>query len=141
MKRMTLIVLASLLLSPTLAEARLAKLTIIVRGIEPATGSIEVSLFNSAETFMRKAKLQRALAVDGKHELTIEFAALQEGEYAVVVVHDENGNGVLDTGFLGFGGEQFAFSNNARSWFLQPGFDAAKFTMGKEDREIVVDLD
>src|SRR3989304_4457747 len=103
MKRSWMVMLASLLM-PLLAEAQLSRLTVTVHGLVPATGTLEVSLFNSAETFMHQPFLQRSVPVTGKEEITVEFAGMLEGEYAVVAVHDENGNGLLDTGFLGFGG-------------------------------------
>jgi uncharacterized protein (DUF2141 family) len=57
------------------------------------------------------------------------FGKLPPGEYAVVVVHDENDNGKLDTGFLGFGGESYAYSNDAKPLFGRPGFDEVKFAV------------
>jgi uncharacterized protein (DUF2141 family) len=52
----------------------------------------------------------------------------------VVVVHDENANGKLDTGWLGFGGESYAYSNDARPLFGRPSFDEAKFGVGTATR-------
>jgi len=133
-------ILGTLILMPVMAQAQLAKLSVTIRGLEPATGKLEVSLFNSAESFLKKPLLQNSEPVDGNEETT-EFVGLVEGEYAVVVVHDENDNGVLDTGFLGFGGESYGYSNNAFSWLGRPSFNAARFTVGAEDQEIVIDLD
>jgi len=134
-------ILGTLMLMPVLAQAQLAKLTVTIRGLEPATGKLEVSLFNSAESFLKKPLLQNSEPVDGNEEITTEFVGLVEGDYAVVVVHDENDNGVLDTGFLGFGGESYGYSNNAFSWLGRPSFNAARFTVGSEDQKIVIDLD
>ena len=50
------------------------------------------------------------------------------GDYALSVIHDENGNGRLDTR-LGIPREGFAFSNNPRIWFGPPSFTAARFTL------------
>jgi uncharacterized protein (DUF2141 family) len=52
----------------------------------------------------------------------------------VVVVHDENGNGKLDTGFLGFGSESYAYSNDAHPLFGRPSFDEAKFAVDADTR-------
>jgi uncharacterized protein (DUF2141 family) len=131
----------ALLTLPLLAEAQLASLKVTVAGLNPAEGTVEVSLFNSEETYMQTPLVQQSLAVDGKEELTFEFAGLLEGDYAVVVVHDENDNGVLDTGFLGFGGESYAFSNNATTFLGRPSFESAHIVVGKDDVETVIDLD
>ncbi len=141
MRKSTIAMIAALMLMPMLAEARLAHLTVTVHGLDPATGTVEVSLFNSAESFMKKPLVQKSSPVDGQAELTFEIPAMLEGDYAVVVVHDENGNGLLDTGFFGFGGESYGFSNNASHWLGRPSFEETRFTMGTEDQEIVIDLD
>ncbi len=141
MKRSCMVMFASLMLMPLLAQAQLYRLTVTVHDLVPATGTLEVSLFNSAETFMHQPFLQRSEPVAGKEQITVEFAGLLEGEYAVVAVHDENGNGALDTGFLGFGGENFAYSNDAATWLGRPNFEAARFTLGADDLAIEIHLD
>ena len=141
MRRSGFGLLLVLLSMPIAAQSRLAHLTVDVRGLEPTTGAIEVSIFNSAETFLKKPLLQKKETVNGNAELAVEFAGLLEGEYAVVVVHDENGNGALDTGFFGFGGESFGYSNDAWGWFGRPSFEAARFTVGTEDVNIEINLD
>ena len=141
MMRSRFALLATLILLPALAHAELTKLTVVVSGIEPSTGTVEVSVFNSAETLMQKPVLQKPRKVDGHTETTFVFAGMLEGNYAVVVVHDENGNGVLDSGFLGFGGENFAYSNDARSWLGRPSFEDASFTVSTDDVEILIGLE
>jgi uncharacterized protein (DUF2141 family) len=141
MKSFRFALYATLFFLPALAHAQLAKLTVVVSGIEPSTGTVEVSVFNTTETFMQKPLLQNSANADGRSEATFEFAGLLEGSYAVVVVHDANDNGVLDTGFLGVGGEHYAYSNDASSWLGRPGFEAASFSVGKEDVEILIGLE
>jgi len=130
-----------LLFLPGFAQAQLAGLTVHVQGLEPTTGTIEVSLFNSAETFMEKPMVQQSKPVNGNADLVFEFSGLLEGQYAAVAVHDENGNGVLDNGFLGIGGESFGFSNDAGPWLGRPSFEAASFMIGTENLEITFQVD
>jgi len=141
MRKICTVLIGSLMLTPLLAKAELAHLNVTVRGLKPATGTIEVSVFNSAETFMKRPVLQKSKRLKGEAELTVKFAGLSNGDYAVVVVHDANGNGVLDTGFLGFGGEQYGYSNDASSWWGRPSFKQASFSLGAEGKEIVINLD
>ena len=56
---------------------------------------------------------------------------LAPGTYAVSLVHDENGNGKLDT-LLGIPREGFAFSRNPAIRFGPPRFDEASFRVGDE---------
>ena len=98
----TLLVLC---LFPVAGQAELPKLTVHITGIDPAEGNLEVSLFDSAENFLKQPWSQKAGTIAEDGSSTVSFAALAEGEYAVVVVHDANGNNKLDNGFLGFGAE------------------------------------
>ena len=132
---------AAFCLFPLAAQAQLAELTVLINGLEPAAGTVEVSLFNSEEDFLKHPLLQQSASVDGQEQLVFRFSGLLDGEYAVVVVHDENGNGLLDTGFLGFGGESYGYSNNAVGWFTRPSFSQAGFMVGAEDLEITIDLE
>jgi uncharacterized protein (DUF2141 family) len=143
MSRISIAVLITtvMLLTPIFAQAQLAKLTVTVNGLNPTTGSVEVSVFNAEETFMQSPFLQQSQAVDENEQLEFEFAGLLDGDYAIVVVHDENDNGLLDTGFLGFGGESFAYSNDATSFLGRPSFESAKVSVGETDLTIEINLD
>ena len=126
--------------TPAFAESQLATVIVHVTGAHPASGTAEISLFNSAEGFMKEPFLQRAVAVPEDGNPTVEFAGVPAGEYAIVVVHDENDNGKLDSGFLGFGGESYAWFRSAHPLFGWPDFDDVKFEV-TEDMEIEVSLD
>ena len=63
--------------------------------------------------------------------------ALPRGQYALAVIHDENGNGRLDT-FAGIPREGYGFSRNAAVRFGPPRFAAARFSIdGAETAESV----
>lgn len=131
---------AAALLGPAVSLAQVADLAVHVAGAGAQQGSVEISLFNSAETFMREPFLQMAgqPADDGAYEAT--FFAIPTGEYAVVVVHDENGNGRLDSGLFGIGGEPWGFSNGVRPLLGWPDFaDAAFEVQGDTGIEIRID--
>jgi uncharacterized protein (DUF2141 family) len=57
--------------------------------------------------------------------VVFSLEGLPEGDYAISVFHDANGNTVLDAGELGIPKESFGFSNNPRSFFGPPGFAQA----------------
>jgi uncharacterized protein (DUF2141 family) len=65
------------------------------------------------------------------HETAITFGALPQGNYALAVIHDENGNNKLDT-FAGIPREGFGFSRNPAIMFGPPRFAAARFTLGSD---------
>lgn len=131
---------------PIVGQAELLKLTVNITGIDPAEGNLEVSLFDSEEDFLKKPWSQKVgkIAEDGTS--TVSFSALPAGEIAVVVVHDANGNNKLDNGFLGFGAESFAYTENPENarWyrflFGRPAFEEAVFEIS-ESMEITISLD
>jgi uncharacterized protein (DUF2141 family) len=133
--------LISFLFLPSLAWADLPSLTVHVSGAEPASGTVEVTVFDSPETFLTKAYPQRSGAVSEDGRFTANFSALPEGDYAVVVVHDANDNKKLDSGILGFGAEAFAYSNGASNpLFGRASFEDARIEVNG-DLEIEITLD
>jgi uncharacterized protein (DUF2141 family) len=62
------------------------------------------------------------------------------GTYALVVVHDENMNGKLDTTRLGIPMEGYGFSNDARAFLGAPSFSAASFQYGGQNLELTINL-
>ena len=129
------------LLAPALAWAELPSLTVHVSGAEPASGTVEVTVFDSPESFLSKAYLQRSGPVGEDGRFTAQFSALPEGDYAVVVVHDANDNKKLDSGILGFGAEAFAYSNGATNpLFGRASFEDARIEVN-DDLEIEITLD
>ena len=126
---------------PMIGHADLASIKLTVTGADPATGTIEATLFNSSQDFLLEAYLQQSGEVSEDGTFEAEFAGLEEGEYAIVVVHDANDNGVFDAGLFGFGGESVAYSNDASSWLGRPSFDDAKFTVDQAEQTITISLD
>ena len=61
----------------------------------------------------------------------ISYEGLPYGNYAIAVIHDENGNGKLDT-FAGIPREGFGFSRNPVITFGPPSFSAAHFTLATD---------
>jgi uncharacterized protein (DUF2141 family) len=127
------------MLNPAMLMAELPGLQVHVKHVSPVTGTVEVSLFDSAESFLVTPYLQQSGKVSNDGSYTTRFAALPAGDYAVVVVHDANDNGQLDLGFLNFGGEDYAYSNQIRPWFGRPDFDEVRFTVA--DSEVVIEID
>jgi uncharacterized protein (DUF2141 family) len=60
----------------------------------------------------------------------LQFGALPPGRYALSVIHDENGNGKLDT-FLAIPREGFGFSRNPKIRMGPPSFEEALIVIGR----------
>lgn len=120
---------------------RMPRLTVNVEGLTPEAGKVELSLFNSAETFMAEPFLQDSGKPNENGTLKVTFLNVFEGEYGLVVVHDENDNGLYDAGFLGlFGAEPVGYSNDASPWLGRPSWEAVSFEV-QEDLEITIHMD
>ena len=131
----------ALALCPLLAAAEVTTLDVTVTGAEPATGTVEVSVFKSDEDFLKESYLQQQCSPSDDGRCSVNFLMALPGEYAVVVVHDANDNQKLDNGFLGFGSESFGYSNNASNpLFGRASFDDAKITVSGETK-IEIKLD
>lgn len=59
---------------------------------------------------------------------TLRFTGLPSGDYALALIHDENGNNRLDT-FMGIPREGFGFSRNPAIGFGPPSFASAQFSV------------
>jgi uncharacterized protein (DUF2141 family) len=131
---------SALLLSSMPVSAELASLNVTVTDLAVNSGTIEVSLFDNSEAFLVTPFLQTGGEVTEDGKFFASFSGIAEGEYAIVVVHDENGNGIYDTGFLGFGAERLGYSNNVRSFLGRPDFDDTKFLLNSGLTEIEIKL-
>ena len=102
-------------------------------------GEIGIVIFNSETGFPKLAKhaVFKDFVLIKKFPLTID---LPEGEYAISLFHDENGNKELDTNFIGIPKEAFGFSNNALGLMGPPSFKSAKLQVLKADNKVNIEL-
>lgn len=63
--------------------------------------------------------------------VSLTFADVAPGTYALKVFHDVDGDGQLDTNMIGIPTEPYGFSNDAMGTFGPPSFEQAGFQVGK----------
>lgn len=103
-------------------------LTITVTNIHPVDGKLYIAVYDTEEHYMsveQAAFKKIAVVKDKKQE--ISFTDIPDGEYAVAVFQDLNGNGQLDTMKNGIPNEPFGFSNDARGRIGPPKYKKAMF--------------
>lgn len=128
--------LAFLFLIPVAGWSADLKVEVVVPKNE--RGTVHVTLYDSAEGFLKKPV--QVLKVDAKNGTASgKFSNLKAGPYAISIYQDVNGNGRLDTNWVGYPIEPWGFSNNPQV-FGRPGFDDAKFDVGVSDSNIRVVL-
>lgn len=100
-------------------------------------GKIYVALYNSSDTFLKQPLKGTIVTVKNGKALAI-FEDLKLGDYAVSSFFDKNGNGKLDTNFLGIPKEPTAMSNNAKGSFGPPKYKDAKFKLVSNKKNIKI---
>ena len=83
---------------------------IVVAGIKKNSGTIVISIHDSAESF-RKHIPYRNVELTAAGDKAVCHIRLKAGEYAFCVYHDVNGDGKLNTNAIGIPKEPFGFSN------------------------------
>jgi len=117
-----------------------ATLTIQVEGLKDDRGTVHASLYASEDGFPtrpEKALRQVDVKIEGGRARVV-FEGIPPGGYAVAAYHDENGDGKLDTGFLGIPSEGLASSNDAKGFMGPPSFEKARVEVGPGENRITV---
>lgn len=107
-------------------------LSVRVDGALPAKGTVVIALFDSEKDFLKNPVEDRTVPLSEDGSATATFDGLAPGIYAVSVFHDKNGNGKLNTNFLGIPKEKTGASNNPKPRMGPPLFEAAKFKLATE---------
>jgi uncharacterized protein (DUF2141 family) len=86
------------------------KLTVQITNVTSEEGQIILAIYNSSENYDKRIAFQE---VKLKPEIdTVIFETnVPDGEYLVMLVHDINNNGKLDTSFIGMPKEPVGLSN------------------------------
>jgi uncharacterized protein (DUF2141 family) len=102
---------------------------VIVIGLRSNDGEVDCALFKSADGFPGDSSkaFKTVKSKIENQQATCVFVGVPPGDYAVSEFHDENGNGKLDTNFIGMPKEGVGASNDAAGHMGPPKFDAARF--------------
>jgi uncharacterized protein (DUF2141 family) len=113
-----------------------------VSGLRSRAGSLRVKLVREDDGFPASdARLvaKRRLPIEGPR-MRVAFPDVPLGDYAVVVLHDEDDDATLDRGLLGIPVEGLGFSSGARVRFGPPSFEEARFRLREASLEIAVEV-
>lgn len=133
--------LFALLSFPALASAGKVTLTVKVSNIPRGAGNLLVGLYDSDKTFAKTPLPQSPrIPLKNTKPITVRIPDLKPGTYAIVIVHDLNGNGKLDKNFIGMPKEPLAFSQDPKIPMGLPSFKACSFVVGKKDLSLDIPL-
>lgn len=116
-------------------------LTVSVTGLRNAKGIMAAQLFSDEESFKKHETTYNALSeISEKKSATLKFSKLAKGTYALMVLHDENKNGKMDTGLFGIPKEGFAMSRDPKVKLGPPRWKECCFliTNASAERELIV---
>jgi uncharacterized protein (DUF2141 family) len=111
-------------------------ITVTVENIKNNDGKVLIGLHNS-ETFMRADGLDNVESTIENNKATLVFKNVKPGEYALLAMHDENENYMMDFEASGMPKESFGLSNNPMS-FGPPQFNEAKFAVNDKDLNFTI---
>lgn len=141
-------VLIAMLVSATLstavfAEANCPGIHVKILDIRNSAGTVACALFESPAgfpaEFLHSATNVMIIKIR-KAQARCDFMDIPPGTYAMVVIHDENMNGKLDTNALGIPREGYGFSKDAKKFLGTPSFSAASFKYDGRNVDLMMKL-
>jgi len=111
----------------SVASAAGEGVTVQVTGLRNDKGKVGCLAWSSETGFPsdnKQASAGAMVSISGQ-QARCHFPQLSPGTYAISVMHDENGDGKLNTNMVGIPTEGYGFSNGARGTFGPPDFKAA----------------
>ena len=114
-----------------------ATITVTVPNVSSADGTVIFALYDSNEKFMKREPLDSKSGNIANDTTTITFENILPGTYAIVCLHDKNGNQRMDFTSEGMPAEDYGISNNV-VLMGPPNFEDAKFVVGNKSLDLTI---
>ena len=136
-----LTLMVSLMGAAVLAHAAQDDLVIRASGFAHQRGQAIASLFREGDDIFGKPYARVAAQID-TGQATLIFPAVQHGDYAVIVFHDENSNNDLDHNALRMPAEPLGFSNGFKLILFSglPSFEELRFAFGAGTKPVEISV-
>jgi len=116
-----------------------APVTAVIRNIPDDTGTILVALCTENEFLDPHCRYNTQIKSRAP-EVSVRFADIPAGIYAVQAFQDRNGDGKLNRTFIGIPREPIGFSRNPRLRYGPPSFDECAVEITPGGGTITLDL-
>ena len=110
------------------AQSQGAALEVRTPGLS-AEGSVVVAIFDKEADWKSRDRPVRTQKVAAGPDSRLRIEGLAPGRYGLMVFHDKNNDGRLNTWPIGMPSEPYGFSNNARGRFGPASWRAASFEL------------
>ena len=137
MNRTYIALLFAIFFSVTALCAQSHRLTLDVVGMKEKKGNLLISVYDSAEDYLKKPVKTLTTPADALTKRVV--LELESGTYAVVIYQDLNSNGKVDRNFFLLPTEPCGFSRDARPKMGPPRYKPASFSLN-EDTEIRIKI-
>lgn len=137
MNRTYIALLFAIFFSVTALCAQSHRLTLDVVGMKEKKGNLLISVYDSAEDYLKKPVKTLTTPADALTKRVV--LELESGTYAVVIHQDLNSNGKVDRNFFRLPTEPCGFSRDARPKMGPPRYKPASFSLN-EDTEIRIKI-
>jgi uncharacterized protein (DUF2141 family) len=112
-----------------------------ITNIRSSQGEIHVGFYKRGENFpAHESKHYKKIVKPSFGTMDVAVEDLPNGEYAIAMIHDLNGNDRLDTNLFGIPKEPYGFSKNFKPLFSAPDFDDCAFELYNETKSFVIEL-
>lgn len=111
--------------------------TVEIDNIKINGGTVYVAIYNSSDSMRRERPFRQAMADDRFERAVLEFS-MPPGDYVVSAYQDVNGNGKLDSNFLGIPREPVGLSNYSGG--IPGNFDKLKTALNAGNRHISISM-
>lgn len=117
-------------------------LEVVVDGVSNSRGNVLIAVFSEADAALfpdHFPPLKQSVAATGQ-AITFHFNNLVAGKYAVLALHDENSNEILDRNFFGIPKERWGVTGQ-RPFGRAPRFAESIFVLDREHQKITIHLE
>lgn len=116
------------------------KIRIEILGFRNDSGQALISIFNTEAGFPDETEhaAENLAAPIVARRVFLTSSPLPYGDYGISVLHDENGNGVMDRSLIGFPTEGFGFSGKPSLTFGRPSFREVRFLLTRDPHDLTV---
>ncbi len=130
-----------ILMSISFVFAQTGVLSVEITGLNPVEGKLMLSLHNGPEGFPGDdtTRYKALISTVDQDSLMICLGSIPYGTYAIAIIHDLDGDGKLNSNFLGIPQEPVYFSNNVKPGFGPPKFKDASFVVDQEKLTIHIE--
>jgi uncharacterized protein (DUF2141 family) len=130
---------ACAILPTAAAHADTGQLVVVATGFKGESGHAVAKLFLHGENVLKRGSQEIKSDIRGDRA-TMAFTNLPAGDYAVVVFHDANDNGVIDHNLFGIPKEALGFSNTFKMSMASglPAFEKLRFSHGDAAQLITI---